>query len=86
MVDSAGRGWELWRLDPPDGSPDGARFEVPDIGTVGLGGNSLSAGAATCRVSYYAWLAFDRNSFLWSDVDRLPEVYGTTPAESFTLN
>lgn len=85
VVDSAGRGWTLWRLDTPDAAGAGIRALFPDVAAVG--GTGLAAGALLIDVALYAWPAFDPGSatggFLWSDLEREPVLLSRTAATSF---
>lgn len=77
IVDSSGRSWRLWRLDPPDANGPSVTIHVPDIALGG--GLPLADGALAASVTSYAlpdtpgsltYVGFDPAEFLWSDVLR----------------
>jgi len=79
---AGGRRWVLWRPVPPGGSGGIVRLQVPDITPEGT---PLAPGPIACRVSTYAWEAFDRQEFLWSDVERLHELFAHAADVTFQL-
>ncbi|MEX1025349.1 MAG: hypothetical protein WD226_09750 [Planctomycetota bacterium] len=67
LTDSAGRGWTLWRPDPPDGIAQ-VRVAVPDL--VPAGGAGLAGGPIDAVLSSVGVPALDAQDFLWSDLER----------------
>lgn len=76
------RGWTLWRPDPP-GSGSVTTL-VPDLAG-DFGGTPLPPGAATMRISAYAWLDLDLSGFQWADLEREHEVFAHTVPQGFVL-
>lgn len=77
IVDSAGRSWRAWRLDPPDSNGPTVTIHLPDIALGG--GVPLADGALAASVTTYAlpdtpgsltYGGFDPAEFLWNDVLR----------------
>jgi hypothetical protein len=82
LTDAQGRGWDLWRVDPPDAAGD-VRVHVPDLAPAG--GVGLASGTITCRLSSFGWPTLDVAEFLWSDVEREHDVYARSEPFSFSL-
>ncbi len=72
LADVAGRGWTLWRLDPP--GVGNVLVRVPDVADVG-GLVGLADGMLSVRASAFAWAGLDPSLFLWSDVGREPDLF-----------
>jgi hypothetical protein len=71
LVDQAGRGWDLWRFDPPGASDVAVRVVDPmDAGALGL-----ADGSVTSTTAAYAWSTLAPLDFLWSDVEREFELF-----------
>lgn len=69
LRDSTGRGWLLWRFDPP-GTAD-VELRVVDVGDAGvMGVVGLMDGALRSSASAFAWSSLTGTDFLWSDVER----------------
>lgn len=75
LQDDVGRRWTLWRVDPA-GVADIA-LRVPDLG-VGLADGPIVASPAA-----FAWDGFGVGGFLWSDVERLFELFAFATPVSF---
>jgi hypothetical protein len=71
LVDSGGRGWDLYRVDPADGVP--AEVHAPDLAADG--GTGLVTGDVDAAVELFAWPGFDAGAFLLSDVAREHDVF-----------
>jgi hypothetical protein len=80
LRDAAGRRWSLWRFDPPGTDP--VEIRVVDVGEAG--GAGLMDGTLTSSVSAYAWGTLSATNFLWSDVERLFELFSRAAPVSFT--
>ncbi len=70
LLDEAGRGWTLWRIDPP-GTGD-VLVRAPDLGDAGQSG--LADGDLGVQTASFAWADLDPTVFLWSDVGREPDL------------
>ncbi|MDG1491477.1 MAG: hypothetical protein P8R43_06260, partial [Planctomycetota bacterium] len=82
LTSSTGRKWRLWTLDSPDASGD-LLLSAPDIAA--QGGAGLEPGILSAEVTLWGW-DFDRNEFLWSDIEREHERSGFAAAVTFTLD
>jgi hypothetical protein len=71
LLDSAGRGWDLWRFDSA-GSAD-VEIRVVDVGEAG--GAGLLDGDLRSTVSAFAWGPLVSTDFFWSDVEREFELF-----------
>ena len=58
-------------------------MSVPDLAA--QGGAGLDPGILSAEVTLWAW-DFDRNEFLWSDIEREHERAGFAAAVTFTLD
>jgi hypothetical protein len=65
------RRWTLWRADPPGSGP--VHLRVVDVGDAGLVG--LDDGDLEVRSAAFAWAGLDPLAFLWSDVEREPDLF-----------
>jgi len=82
LTSSTGRKWRLWTLDSPDASGD-LLLSAPDLAA--QGGAGLAPGILSAEVTLWGW-DFDRNEFLWSDIEREHERSGFAAAVTFTLD
>lgn len=82
LVDSVGRGWDLYRVDPPDGAP--AEVHAPDL--VASGGIGLATGNVAASVELFAWPGFDAGAFLLSDVAREHDVFSSGAPITFAYS
>lgn len=82
LSDVTGRTWTVWRLDAPDAAGPNFVFRLPYVGA----GNTLplAAGNLAGRVSAFAWPTFDRESFLWTDVEREFDAFSHTASTTVT--
>jgi len=80
LRDASGRGWTLWRPDPPGTDPIEVRIVdvAGDAGVVGL-----ADGAITSRVAAFAWPGLVPESFLWSDLEQRFELFSRARPISF---
>ena len=79
---SAGRSWNLWRADPPDGGD----ISVPLPAIAAQGGQPLVNGAVTGRISYWAVPGLDESEFMWADLSRRAQFYSRSKPFTFTQN
>jgi hypothetical protein len=82
VEDTAGRGWDLYRIDVPNADPADPRslFALSSADpALALPGVGLAPGPLTATVGLYAWRAaasapdgvgFDRERLAWSDLER----------------
>lgn len=82
LTSNTGRKWKLWTLDTSDASGD-LLLSVPDLAAEG--GAGLEPGILSAEVTLWGW-DFDRNEFLWSDIEREHERAGFAAAVTFTLD
>lgn len=82
LTDVTGRTWTVWRLDAPDASGPNFVFRLPYVGA----GDTLplAAGNLAGRVSAFAWPTFDRESFLWTDVEREFDAFSHSASTTVT--
>ncbi len=82
LVDSAGRRWHLWTLDPPTSDGLTVTTHVPPI-TI-QGGTPLASGAITCFVDAWSWEGFAPQSFLFSDILRRHDRFTSAAPKVFS--
>ncbi len=80
MVDSANRGWDLWRVDSTGAGV--VRIRAIDVGLVG--GNGFADGAVEVRLEAFSWGSLDATEFLWSDVEREHDLFARSEPFTFT--
>jgi len=81
LVDSVGRRWHLWTLDPPTAAGEVVQH-VPPIAT--QGGTPLGSGAVAAFIDLWSWPSFDATDFMFSDVERRHDRFGTAAAQVFS--
>ena len=81
LVDSAGRGWTLWRPDSVDADGPDVSVQVPDL-TEG-GGTPLTDGQIAAQVFLQAAPDLDLSRFLWVDLAREPGLFAEAASISF---
>ncbi len=79
LVDTAGRGWVLWRFDQA-GTAD-VEIRVVDVGDAG--GVGLLDGDLDSTASAFAWSSLAGTDFLWSDVEREFELFSRAATLTF---
>jgi hypothetical protein len=83
LLDSAGRGWSLFRVDPAGAAPVELRVvNVADAGVAGLAG--LANGTLESKASAYAWQSLGTTGFLLSDLEREFELFSRAAPLTFT--
>lgn len=71
LLDGAGRGWVLWRVDPSGTADVHVRVVDPtDGGVTGLADMDV-----TLEATAWAWTALSPSAFLWTDVEREFELF-----------
>lgn len=78
LQDGNDRRWHVWRLDLA-GSP--ITLRLPDV--TPAGGVPLADGPMTVRVSAFSWSSFASDAFLWTDLEREPELYAHSREYAF---
>ncbi|MFT7667424.1 MAG: hypothetical protein ACI8X5_000103 [Planctomycetota bacterium] len=81
LVDSGARRWHLWSVDTADGAGS-IVAHVPPIGI--QGGVGLADGIIICILDAWAWDAFDRNAFMFSDIERRAEQFTSASPKVFS--
>ena len=80
LVDSTGRGWNVWHLDEP-GASGTVVLHLPDLAP-GMG-MPLASGTIRCVVRSYARSGFMPGFFLWSELRRETEVFSESAEVTF---
>jgi len=73
LTDIDGARWVIWTTDPPDAKGPEVQMHLPFFGP-GIS-FPLAPGDLQCRISSFAWPAFDNTNFLWSDIEREFDLY-----------
>ncbi|MAF64188.1 MAG: hypothetical protein CMJ84_00830 [Planctomycetes bacterium] len=82
--DALGRRWVLWRFDPADAAGGEVALHVPDLSLLG-DPTPLAEGFVSLSVSLFAWPGLDAGEFLWSDAERLHELFAHGPEQVLLL-
>ena len=84
LLDSAGRVWSLFRVDPPSGAAP-VELRVVDVADAGVAGvTGLASGSLESRTSAYAWTSMGTSGFLLSDLEREFELFSRAAPLTFT--
>jgi hypothetical protein len=81
LVDSVGRRWHLWTLDPPSASGS-VVHHVPPISA--QGGLPLGSGTVTAFIDTWSWPDFDATDLMFSDIARRRDRFSTAAPQLFS--
>jgi len=81
LVDSVGKRWHLWTIDPPF-SAGSVIQHVPPISA--QGGTPLGSGVVAAFISSWSWDGFDATDLMFSDIERRHDRFSTTTAQLYS--